>query len=77
MDETRILALQVEGLPWVEIEDDGKAMIMEVGGDVVDGEYVRLMSWHESGEHAVLESLRGRNLRITVEVIEHESVEQP
>jgi hypothetical protein len=66
-----------EGVVDPEREDGGMALIDtddftdEVSG-LTDTLFVRLHSWDESGAHPEMTALRGKRVRITVEVIEGE-----
>lgn len=53
--------------PYPEV--DREIMICENMGGVDTPLVVRLSSYDPAGEHALLESLRGKQVRITVEVI--------
>lgn len=49
-------------------EDDGMALIADVAS--VDGFFVRLQSWDDAREHAAMNSLLGRQVRVTVETVD-------
>ena len=51
-------------------EDAGTMMVCDNMGGVDTPLVVRLSSFDPSGEHAILEDLRGKRVRVTVEIIE-------
>lgn len=58
----------------ISYEDGGCAAVAEINdwaeGDGDDGWFVRVQSWSEDGtNHALVESLRGRRVRVTIEVL--------
>lgn len=59
----------VEGVPAIEYEDGGQAMIAEVDDPTVDW-YVRIQSYSEEPRHPIEELLRDRRVRVVVEVLD-------
>lgn len=54
----------------IEHQDSGQAAIIEIGGPDEDGPFVRLHSWRaETREHPLLDSLAGKRVRVTVELV--------
>lgn len=56
----------------VDYQDGKQAMIVELGGDnTIDPNFfMRLQSWDESKQHDFLKSLLGKQVKITIEIIE-------
>ena len=69
-----------EGIVEYDSEDSGQslnAVINEVGGDANNGMFVRIQSWQDADPksiddpiHTEAELLRGKKVRVTVEVID-------
>jgi len=55
----------------VRYEDTSQAAIVEVGTDTDEDEgvFVRVQSWSPSGEHPFIDSLVGRRVQVTIEVM--------
>lgn len=56
----------------VEYQDSRQAAIVEVndgGPDDEEGVFVRVQSWSPSSEHPFIDSLVGRRVRVTIEVL--------
>lgn len=67
----------IEGTGELELQDDGRAAIVEV---VVDDDdpapaYLRLHSWSSTGRHPDLERLAGQRVRVTVQLLKPPSAE--
>lgn len=56
----------------ISTQDGGQAMIIEFsgGGAGDDGVFVRVHSWDSTRQHDLLDSLRGRRVRVTVEIVD-------
>lgn len=58
----------------VSREDGGQAVIAEIENpddpDPDEGFFVKLQSWSERRHHPVIESLIGKRIRVTVEVLD-------
>ncbi len=56
----------------VSVEDSGCAKIIEVSDEREEGPFVRLQSWSEQKppQHPELDALLGKNIRVTVEVLD-------
>jgi hypothetical protein len=68
---TSIMQFETEAAE-IKYEDSGQAAIIEIGNPDDDEEapFVRLHSWRaETREHPYLDSLVGRRVRVTVEVL--------
>lgn len=65
-----------ECVPVVEDEDRGCALIAEIGPNDDEWEttalLVRIHSWDQAGQHAEVERLRGKVVRITIETLDDE-----
>lgn len=60
----------------IDVEDSGQALIAQIDGDDPNF-FVKLQSWDESAVdtdgtvgHRIMNSLRGKRVRVTVEVID-------
>lgn len=58
------------GVVEVESEDDGQALIAEISDGADEGLFVRLQSWSESRHHPAMDEMRGKRVRVTVEIVE-------
>lgn len=67
-----ILETPIFGLENLRREDSGCALIEDVGTDGVEdnGVFVRIQSWDETKEHKDFNALKGKRVRVTIEVVE-------
>jgi hypothetical protein len=71
MDKFVIEALSGEP----DVEDGGQARILHIESDDPKHchsafHFIRLQSWDETREHAIIRQFEGKRVRVTVEVIE-------
>ena len=68
-----------EGPAEIEVDDGGQALIVDLDGEhdrdnirynEDGGFFVRVQSWSSSKVHPEMDVLRGRRIRVTVEVID-------
>jgi hypothetical protein len=53
-----------------ESDDGGMAEIVEIGTDDDDGMFVRIQSWSEEKSHPIIDHMRGKTIRVTIEVFD-------
>jgi len=51
-------------------QDGGQAMIIEMGTGIESQMFVRLQSWDVTREHAEMQTLMGKRISVTVEVLD-------
>lgn len=71
--DAEMFPIIIEGvIDAVDVEDGGQAQITALDGDseAEEGFFVRLQSWSPDKRHPVMDRLRGRKVRVTVEVID-------
>ncbi len=59
--------------PDLDVQDGGRARILEVGGPKGvggDGVFVRFQSWDDNKAHGQMKPFEGKKLRVTIEVID-------
>jgi hypothetical protein len=67
-----------EGIAEAKHEDSGCALIYEVDSlDKASDMFVRLQSWDKTGQHLEAMTLKGKKVRVTVEVVEEPKFEIP
>lgn len=56
----------------LQVEDGGQAIIATIGGNGPEerGVFVRIQSWDETREHAEMNKLLGKKIKVTIETIE-------
>lgn len=54
----------------VDVEDSGMAKIATLSDASPQGLFVRVQSWSDEGNHAHFDQMLGKQVRVTVEVIE-------
>lgn len=61
---------------YVEREDGGAALIASFGGDDAEeaGLFVRVQSWDPECRHKVFQKMRGKRVKVTVELMEDEDL---
>lgn len=63
--------LTMEAAAAIRTEDSEQALILTLAPDQEDeGEWAELRSWYANGSHAMLRPLAGRQLRITVQLVD-------
>jgi hypothetical protein len=67
VEESVVIETEVEE---IKTEDSGCAKIIEVSGDEEEGVWARIVSWSEKHNHPFVESLEGKRVRVTIEVID-------
>lgn len=67
-----VLETAIFGLENLQREDGGCALIESIGteGDEETGIFVRVQSWDETKEHKDFNALKGKRVRVTIEVVE-------
>lgn len=57
----------------LDVEDAGQAKIYTVvdeNDDALNGMFVKIQSWYDNGEHTEMNSLVGKRIRVTVEILD-------
>lgn len=57
----------------LDVEDSGQAQIysvVDLNDDEEDGMFIKIQSWSKSGKHPDMDRLKGKRIRVTVEVLD-------
>lgn len=61
----------LEGVVECEKEDGGRALIAQIESEnEEDDVFVRIQSWSDDRTHTVMNSIQGKKVRVTIEVID-------
>lgn len=74
MTTTKIFEVEADhDSEYLDVEDSGCAQIYNLF-DPADGEdeglFVKIQSWSDSGKHPDMDKLKGKRIRVTVEIID-------